>query len=44
MLLVLHREGIVSNTWLKREEMRKVTLRMGENETENDFVLINKEH
>ena len=34
----------VSNTWFKREEERKVTFRMGENETEIDFVLIKKEH
>ena len=34
----------MSNTWLKREEIRKVTFRIGENETEIDFVLIKKEH
>ena len=34
----------VLNTWFKREEKRKVTFRMGENETEIDFVLIKKEH
>ena len=34
----------MSNTWFKREEKRKVTFRMGENETEIDFVLIEKEH
>ena len=34
----------VLNAWLKREEKRKVTFRMGENETEIDFVLIKKEH
>ena len=33
----------MSNTWLKREEKRKVTSRMGENE-KKDFVLIKKEH
>ena len=27
-----------------REEKRKVTFRIGENETEIDFVLIKKEH
>ena len=27
-----------------RERKRKVTFRMGENETEIDFVLIKKEH
>ena len=40
----LEKELCVSNTWLKREEKRKVTFRMGENETENDFVLIKKQH
>ena len=34
----------MSNTWPKREEKRKVTFRMGENEKEIDFVLIQKEH
>ena len=34
----------MSNTWFKREEMRKVTLRMGENETEIDLVLIKEEY
>ena len=34
----------MSNTWSKREEMRKVTFSMGENETEIDFVLTKKEH
>ena len=29
---------------LKKEEKRKVTFRIGENETEIDFVLIKKEH
>ena len=33
----------MSNTWSKREEKRKVTFRMGENETEIDSVLIMKE-
>ena len=33
----------VSNAWFKREEKRKVTFRMGENETKIDFVLIKKE-
>ena len=37
-------ELFVSNTWFKRVEKRKVTLRVGENETEIDFVLIKKEH
>ena len=40
----LENELCVSNIWSKREEKRKVTFRMGENETEIDFVLINKEH
>ena len=30
--------------WFKREEKRKETFRMGENETEIDFVLTKKEH
>ena len=34
----------MSNTWFKREEKRKVTFRIGENETEIDLVLIKKEH
>ena len=34
----------MSNTWFKREEKMKVTFRIGENETEIDFVLIKKEH
>ena len=40
----LDKELCVSNTWLKREEKRKVTFRKGENEPETDFVLIKKEH
>ena len=42
--LWLVKELFVSNTWFRREEKRKVTLRMGENETEIDFVLTKKEH
>ena len=34
----------VSNTWFTREGKRKVTFRMGENETEFDFDFIKKEH
>ena len=34
----------MSNTWFKREEKSNMTFRMGENETEIDFVLIKKEH
>ena len=34
----------MSNTWFKREENRKVTFRIGKNETEIDFVSIKKEH
>ena len=34
----------MSNTWLKWEEKRKVTFRIGENEKKIDFVLTNKEH
>ena len=40
----LEMELCVSNTWFKREEKRKVTFRMGENETEIVVVLIKKEH
>ena len=42
--LCLKKELCVSNTLFKREEKRKVTYRMGENETEINFVLIKKEH
>ena len=34
----------MSNTWLKREEKRKATFRMGKNETEIDFMLTKKVH
>ena len=34
----------MSDTWSKREDSRKVTFRMGENEAEFDIVLIKKEH
>ena len=40
----LEKDLCMSNTWFKREEKRKVTFRMGENQTEIDFVLIKKEH
>ena len=40
----LRKELCVSNTWSKREEMRMVTFRKGDNETELDFVIIKKEH
>ena len=40
----MEKELYVSDTWLKREEKRKVTFRMGENETEIDFVSTKKEH
>ena len=40
---VLSGEGNMC-TWFKREEKRKVTFRMGENETEIDFVSIKNEH
>ena len=40
----LEKELYVSNTWLKREEKRKVTFGMRENEAEIDFVLIRKDH
>ena len=42
--LCLEKELCVSNTRFKREEKRKVTLRMGENETAIDLVLIKGEH
>ena len=32
----------MSVTWFKREEKRKVTFRMGENEAEIEIVLIKK--
>ena len=35
----LEKQLCVSNTWFKREEKRKVTFRIGENETKIDFVL-----
>ena len=34
----------MSNTWFKRDEKRKVILRMCENKTEIDIVLMKKEH
>ena len=40
----LEKELCASNTWFKSEEKRKVIFRMGENETEIDFVLMKKEH
>ena len=40
----LEKELCVSTTWSKRVEKRKVTFRVGENETEIGFVLIEKEH
>ena len=40
----LEKELNVSNKWSKREENRKATFRMGENETEIDIVSIKKEH
>ena len=36
----MDRELCVSDTWLRGDEKRKVTFRMGENETEIVFVLI----
>ena len=38
------KELSASNARLRREEKRKVTFRMGENETEIDFMLIKNEH
>ena len=40
----MEKELFVSNTWSKREAKRKMTLRIGENETEIDLVLTKKEH
>ena len=40
----LEKELCVSNTWFKSEVKRKVTFRMGENETEIVSVLIRKDH
>ena len=40
----LLKELCVSNTWFKREQKMKVTFKIGENETEIDFVLIKNEH
>ena len=34
----------MSSTWSKREEKRKVTFRIGGNETEIDFVFAMKEY
>ena len=42
--ICLEKKLCVSNAWFKREEKRKVTFRMGENETEIDFVLIKEEY
>ena len=35
----LGNELCVSNTWSKREKKRKMTFRMGENETEIDMLI-----
>ena len=40
----LENELRVPNTWFRIDEKRKVTFRMGENETEIDVVLIKKDH
>ena len=40
LLFCLGKLLCVSNTWFKREENRKVTFRMGDNETQVYFVLI----
>ena len=34
----------MSNTWLKRQEKRKVTFRIDEDEKEFDLVMTMKEH
>ena len=46
MLLEFCLEGelCLSNTWSKREEKRKVSFGMGENETEINVVSIKKQH
>ena len=38
------KELCVSNTWSKREEKRKVTFRMRENETEIVLVMTKNQH
>ena len=38
----LEKESCVSNTWLKRDEKRKVIFIIDENETGNNFVLKKK--
>ena len=40
----LEKELCVSNMWFMREEVMKVTFRMGEDVEKIDFVLIKKEH
>ena len=44
MFLVFCMEKVLylSNKWFKREEKRKVTFRMEENETEVDFIFTKK--
>ena len=39
----MEKELCVLNTWIKREEKRKVTFTIRKNDTEIDFVLIKKE-
>ena len=39
----LEKELCMSSIWTKREEKGMVTFRMGENETDIDFVLMKKE-
>ena len=41
---IVWRKNYVSNAWFSREDKRKVTFKIGEDETEIDFVLIEKEH
>ena len=38
----LKKELRMSNTWFKREEKRKMTFRICDNESEIDFALIKK--
>ena len=43
VIKVMPQKNIASNTWFKREEKKKMTIRLGRHETENHFVLLVKE-
>ena len=43
LLFCLEKELSLSNMWFRRVVRREVTFRVGENETEIDFVLVKKE-